>query len=112
LPKLVRLNDKDVIPKEMDETDKEFWSSDDEAQTSGVTNQEEAERVKRSKATPEFVPEYPKTVEKDPPISDETFAYFVKVKKHGMFAVWTQGISDIDLHDISVADSSMQRKRS
>jgi hypothetical protein len=88
------------VPKELDESEDEFWSSDDELNNMGRASQ--TDKTKEYKPTPEFTPSYPEIVEeKAQQLSNEMFAYLIKVKQHGMFAVWTEGTDDIDLKEIS-----------
>ncbi len=105
LPKALRINEKDVVPKEMDETDEEFWSSEDDGD--GMSGNKKSGR---GKVALNLTKVYHTTKEVIPPIADEVFDYFVNMRKHGMFAVWTNGYSDLNLAEISREHASLYQR--
>jgi len=93
LPRFVRESIREAVPSELNETDDEFWSSDEENNEENRT----FERLQKYPTTPEFTPEYPTETDEGIIVSDEIFSYLLRVSRHGMFAVWTHGLGDIDL---------------
>lgn len=63
LPKFLRSDPNNGVPKELDESEDEFWSSDDELNNLGKSFENEKLKHSVYKPTPEFVPEYPAEVE-------------------------------------------------
>jgi len=102
LPKPIRIDEDDVVPKEMDESGEEFWASDDESENA-------IQETIHTKLGPDTCPRYQTIKEGIPPISDDVFNYFISMKKHGMFAVWTHGYSDLNLAEISKEHASLYR---
>ncbi|OXA56535.1 hypothetical protein Fcan01_09915 [Folsomia candida] len=105
LPKFLREDPHEATPKELDESEEEFWSSDDELNMMGQGVMKNKKMT--YKPTPEFTPEYPPEVEEmtDGLLSRDMFTYLRKVKQHGMFAVWTEGTDNIDLAEISQSNN-------
>lgn len=61
LPKFLREDPHEATPKELDESEEEFWSSDDELNMMGQGVMKNKKMT--YKPTPEFTPEYPPEVE-------------------------------------------------